>query len=140
MAAATKARNTPVMGAGGFLASYPVAASTIIYQGTMVALDASGNAVPGSALTTLKTVGMALTTIDNSAGIAAALNVPVQFCTARVGNGSSITKASIGKLCYYLDDQTVTTTSTGSSVAGVLEQVDSLGVWVALGQLSAPAA
>ena len=53
----------------------------------------------------------------------------------RVGNssaGDAITKADIGAACYIVDDQTVAKTSGTNtrSPAGIVDGVDSLGVWV----------
>jgi hypothetical protein len=139
MAALTAERNTPTMGASGFKASYPVAAATKIYKGSLVALDASGNLIPGAVATTLTSCGIALETADNSAGAAAAINCEVQEAVARFVNSNSMTKAAIGNLVYYVDDQSVTSVSTGASIAGVCVQVDSSGVWVRTG-LPFPAA
>ncbi len=139
--ALSAARNTPILGAGGVpvKAFYPVAASTIIYEGALVCLDSSGNLVPGSISTTLKACGIALQTVDNSAGAAAALNCEVQQGAARFVNSNSMTKASVGALGYIVDDQSVSSSSNGStrSIAGTIYLVDTNGVWVYVG-LSAP--
>ena len=49
MAALTSSRNTPEMSDFGRMQVYPVEANTTIYLGSMVALNANGNAVPASA-------------------------------------------------------------------------------------------
>lgn len=130
MAALTADRNTPRRDSKQF--SYPVAASTTIYAGSLVALDASGNAVPGTVSTTLVAAGRAEQTVDNSAGSAADLSVEVRQGTFRWENGESITKAHIGDPAYIIDDQTVGRTDDTStrSVAGVIVDVDPDGVWV----------
>lgn len=134
-------RNTPVLGAGGVPVKtfYPVAAATIIYEGALVAVDASGNLVPGAISTTLKAAGIALETIDNSAGAAGDLKCEVVQGAARLINGNSMTKSAVGALCYIVDDATVSSSSNGAtrSVAGTVYLVDDNGVWVYVG-LSAP--
>lgn len=113
----------------------PVAGSTKIYGGSLVARDASGNAVPGSAATTLLGVGRAEQQVDNSAGAAGALTVPVAagvFQFANSAAGDLITLADVGNNCYIVDDQTVAKTNGTNtrSVAGIIFDVDANGVWV----------
>ena len=57
--------------------SYAVEAASKIFAGSIVCLNAAGNAVKGATSTTLKAVGVAIEQADNSAGAAAAINVPV---------------------------------------------------------------
>lgn len=49
-------------------------------------------------------------------------------------NVGAITLASKGKLCYADDDQSVSLTAT-NVIAGIIEDVDSDGVWVKMGDL-----
>ena len=56
-------------------------------------------------------------------------------------SGGKITAADVLGLCYMEDDQTVTKTGTGASVAGLVIRVDDEGVAVEMGfGLTAPAA
>jgi hypothetical protein len=139
MSALSAARNTPTMGAGGtpVLTNYPVYTNTHIYAGSLVGINSSGYLVPMSVSTTLTCVGMALETVDNNPGNSGALYCQVQQGVARWANGSSITLASVNALAYADDDQTVSTTATGKSIAGTIYKVDSEGVWVYSG-LAAP--
>lgn len=50
----------------------------------------------------------------------------------RMKNIGAITIASRGKLCFADDDQSVSLTNTNVT-AGIIEDVDALGVWVAIG-------
>lgn len=109
---------------------FPVAASTKIYQGSIVCLNASGLAVPASTSTTLKCVGRAEQLADNSAGIASAINVQVKRGCYKFVNGESITLANVGATAYLTDDQTVCLTGTGKSIAGIIRDVEADGVWV----------
>lgn len=128
MAALTADRNTPRRAGDEYVD--PVAASTVIYQGALVALDASGNLVPGSVATTLTARGRAEQTVDNSAGSAGAKTCRVRRGVFRWVNGESIDRTDIGATAYIDDDQTVYTTSTGRSAAGTIVDVDADGVWV----------
>ncbi|MBZ9678902.1 hypothetical protein [Mesorhizobium sp. ES1-1] len=133
MAALTQARNTPKR--DGRTREFGVKGATKIWQGSMVALDSSGRAVPFSVSTTLKGVGRAELTADNSAGADNAIRAKVLSDTFRFNNsaaGDLITTADIGSDCYGVDDQTVAKTNGTNtrSVAGKIYDVDALGVWV----------
>lgn len=115
--------------------SHPIAAATVIFAGALVALNAAGDAVPGSTSTTLKAVGVAQETVDNSSGAAGAVRVEVRRGLFRFGNSAAadaITRAEIGSNAYIVDDETVAKTSGTStrSIAGVIRDVDSAGVWI----------
>lgn len=110
-----------------------VAASTIIYQGSLVALDASGFAIPAAGSTGLQVAGRAEETVDNSTGSAGDLSVDVTQGVHKWGNkgGDLVTQALVGRDCYMEDDQTVRLTATASSSAGKVEEIDADGgVWV----------
>lgn len=133
MSALTADRNTPRR--DGQELSLGLAASTKIYGGSIACRNASGYAVPGSASTTLKALGVAQEQVDNAAGAAGAKSIRIRKGTFRFANSAStdaITTADIGNDCYVVDDQTVAKTSGSStrSVAGKVADVDSNGVWV----------
>lgn len=133
MTALAKDRNT--VRRDGVQYSDPVAASTRLFAGALVCLNASGYAVPGSTATTLKARGVAQEHVDNSAGAAGAVRVETRrgvFPFANSASTDEITRADIGNECYIVDDQTVAKTSATNtrSVAGVIRDVDSDGVWV----------
>ena len=142
MAALTKQRNTPEYG-GNTGPVYqetvqPVAASTKIFAGSLVCLNASGLAVPGAAATTLRAWGRAEAEADNSAGSASAISAKIRagvFKWANSSAGDAIAQADVGNICYVVDDQTVAKTDgTGTrSKAGVIMGVESDGVWVQTG-------
>lgn len=92
------------------LKSAPVAASTIIYGGSIVAVNQAGYAVPASADPTLFVVGVAVATADNSAGAAADVLVDIERGVFSMNNSSStsaLTDNDIGRVCYAADDNTV---------------------------------
>lgn len=133
MAALTADRRTPFRTAEDF--EFPVAASTLIYAGAIVCINASSLATKGAVSTALKCVGVAQATADNSAGAASAIRVKVRRGCFRFANSASadaIALADVGADCYIVDDQTVAKTngSASRSVAGKIRDVDADGVWV----------
>ncbi|WP_153159676.1 hypothetical protein [Zoogloea sp. 1C4] len=133
MAALTQDRQTPRRISVDF--EFPVAAATKIYGGSIVCINTSGLATKGATSTTLKAVGVADASADNSAGAASAIRVKVRrgcFKLANSGSTDQITLADIGADAYIVDDQTVAKTSGSStrSVAGVIRDVESDGVWI----------
>lgn len=128
MAALTKDRNTTIREGERF--SYGVAASTKIYAGSLVCVTATGYAVPGSVSATLKAVGRAEERVDNSAGADGAKTINVLRGTFKFANAGDVTIAHLQTNVYINDDQTVSSVSTGKSVAGLCVAVDSDGVWI----------
>jgi len=131
--ALTADRNTPRR--DGTELSLGLAATTKIYGGSIVCRNAAGAAVPGSTATTLKSLGVAMQQVDNSAGLAGAKKVQIRRGTFRFANSSAgdlIVAADIGNDCYIVDDQTVAKTNGTNtrSVAGKVHDVDADGVWV----------
>lgn len=130
MTALAADRNTPYQDAE--LIAVPMAAATTIYAGSLVAANASGYAVPGSTATTLTALGRAEEQAVN-AGSAGDKTVLVRRGKAfQFANDGSdpVVQGDLGKSCYITDDQTVSHTSTGKSVAGKVMGLDSAGVWV----------
>ena len=72
MAALTAARDTVEISNGARHLVLPVKGNTTIYQGALVALDASGYAVPGSKSATLTAAGRAEETVANTGADGAA--------------------------------------------------------------------
>lgn len=133
MTTLTADRNTPLRDALEF--SFPVAAATKLFAGSLVCLNATGFLTKGAVATTLKTVGVCQQVADNTAGANGAIQAKVRRGCYRFGNSAStdlIALADIGASCYVVDDQTVAKTngSATRSVAGVIRDVDSDGVWV----------
>lgn len=136
MGAATKDRNTARRIAEEF--SAPVAAGKVIYAGTLVVLNAAGNAEPGTTALDLTAYGMALDTVDNSAGGDGDVNVTVLGGSQafRFGNDGTVTRADIGATAYIVDDQTVSNDNgdvgagATRSAAGKIVDVDADGVWI----------
>ncbi|MBL0949263.1 MAG: hypothetical protein IBJ08_00860 [Pseudomonas sp.] len=133
MVALTKDRNT--VRRDGVQFNDPVAASTRIFAGALVCLNAAGFAVPGSTSATLKARGRAEEQVDNRDGAAGALRIETRrgvFPFANSAAADEITRADIGNECFIVDDQTVAKTSATDtrSVAGIIRDLDDAGVWV----------
>ncbi|MEO0036228.1 MAG: hypothetical protein RLZZ501_2251 [Pseudomonadota bacterium] len=130
MAALSADRDTPEIYGRQF--GRPVAAGAVIYAGALACLDATGYAVPASAVAGLTGDGRAEETIDNSAGAAGAATVRVRRGVFRWANAGDVTRAAIGDPAYAVDDQTVSADSSGStrSAVGTIEDIDASGVWV----------
>ncbi len=136
MAKLTTVRDTSEIAQGAKFLSLPVKGATTIFQGSLVALDANGYAVPGSTAANLTAAGRAEETVENKGAdgelvIRIARGVFVYDNTATVAN--QITQAHVLKPCYIEDDQTVTSLADGASVAGTVIRVDENGVAVQIG-------
>jgi hypothetical protein len=123
-------RQTP--GRDGVQFEYPCTAGVTCYAGALIVLDAAGNAKPGTVAAGEIPVGRCDELADNSGGGAAAINVKVSRGIHRWNNSSidPVTKANIGDTVYVEDDQTVRRLIGASSPAGIMIDIDSLGVWV----------
>lgn len=126
-------RMTETLGLLPARGTYPIAANTKIYKGSLVGLNSSGQAIPATAFATCKrVVGKASSTYDNRTGstlggLAAAVNVEVEFGAFNWANsaaGDAIAADDIGKLAYAVDDQTVALTSNGGlrPIAGIITE------------------
>lgn len=134
MGALTADRNTPMK--DGESIAVPVAANAVIHSGALVVANANGYAAPGSTATTLTYLGRAEEAVDNTGGANGAKTVRVRRKAAfKFANsaGDAVTQASLGKVCYIVDDQTVSGTNAGGntqSAAGKVLGIESDGVWV----------
>ena len=111
----------------GALVSLTVKAATTIYAGALVAVDATGYAVPASDTAGLKVLGRA------EHGAAAGEPLLVKRGTFLFGNksGDLLTAAHIGGYCYVADDETVQATANNNAIiAGVVRGVVTDGVYV----------
>lgn len=112
----------------------PVAANAVIHQGGLVAVNASGYAVPGAVAATLKAAGRAEESVDNTGGGAGARSVKVKRGVFLFKNaaGDPLTIADTLADCFIVDDETVAKTSdtNARSKAGKVLEVEANGVWV----------
>ena len=108
--ACTKARLTPSMEGKYIVLSK--ASSTTIYEGSLVAVNSSGQAIPAAKAASQPAVGMAYEVDGNTVKVERGVHLWDNDATG------AVTAANIGGTCYIVDDCTVTSTSTGSSSAG----------------------
>lgn len=139
MTALLKDRDTPFRDGKSF--RFPIAEAILAYAGGLAAINSSGYCTKASATTGLNIRGIFESQVDNSAGANGALNADVKTGIFKLINSgvNPITDAHIGTACYAEDDVTVGSSPTGKSVAGIVVQVDSDGVWVDVGRLPYPA-
>jgi hypothetical protein len=129
----TKDRNTPYR--DGQQLAVPVGAGQKIFAGALVVALATGLAAKGSTATGLTCLGRAENSVDNSNGGDgdASINV-LRGKSFKYKNSSTdaVTQASLGKLCYVEDDETLSATNgvNTQSIAGIVVGIDSDGVWV----------
>lgn len=123
------------------LLKYPVEASTSIYGGALVGINAAGNAVPASANSALKIVGRAERQCLNLAtggtispdgianGTAGSIFVHVRqgVFYFNINADSTITKANFGANVYASDDNTVSLSDSGGTRPFVGVIVDPAG-------------
>ena len=135
MPALTQERDTQRR--NGDQASFPVAAATKIFAGSIACISTASNfATKGATATTLKAVGVADETADNTAGANGAVSVKVRrdgwFPFANSAAGDLIVLGDVGSDCFIVDDQTVAKTSGAAtrSVAGKVRDVTATAVWI----------
>lgn len=132
--ALTGDRNTPEKN-GDYLV-LKVAASTKIFAGSLVAVNGSGFAVPGSSTDGLKGVGRAEDYADNTSGANGDAVIKVKKGVFKFSNDGTlpVTWADIANNCYIKDDGTVRAKDTGASavnvVAGTVFSIENDGVWI----------
>jgi hypothetical protein len=121
----------------------PQATGTTLFVGALAALNASGFLTPGATATTLTAVGVIgeqphLRPADRytNSGSNGAQTLVVQKGTFKFNNdaGDPLDAADRDKVCYITDDETVSATATGKSIAGIFRGLDDDGgAWVEVG-------
>lgn len=111
----------------GELLSVLVKASTKIFKGTAVCVDATGYAVPGADTAALIFVGWAYEQADNSSGADGAKAVRVRTSDVLPMISSGADQSWVGSLAMLVDDQTVALaiTTTNDIQCGVIVRVNS---------------
>ena len=115
----------------------PIAANKTVWNGSLVASDATGALNPAADTAGLTVLGVAQRRMINSTGAAATVIPPAKvaagvFKFATTG-ANALTAADIGKNACVLDDQTVVRAAgtTNSIVAGTVDSIDpDGGIWV----------
>jgi hypothetical protein len=113
--------------------SYPVAATTRLYQGTLAFTNASGYLVGIVASGVNPFAGIVTGEANNSAGLDAAINGEVLTSGVYPLTGSGFSQATVGVDIFATDNYTVTTSSTGASYIGqCVEYISSTKIKVQL--------
>ena len=125
------------------LRDVPLKSGYKVYAGAIVVIQQStGYGRPGFTGTGCVAKGIAQKTLDNSstgtdpgANTDGGLIMPVKsgsvfgpFANDTAPNAVAITDRT--KVCYLLDDNTITMSSSSASVAGIVADVTTEGVWV----------
>lgn len=118
----------------GDIRSLPAAANKTFYIGALAVIAGTpGRVQPGTTATNLKCVGVFAETMTTPAQDTP---IKVERDGWHLMNNSASTDAiatkDIGANCYIVDDNTVALTdgSSSRSVAGIIRDVDSNGVWI----------
>jgi len=131
MTALTQDRNTPQ--AKGDARVGLLGANQTIHAGSILMRNASGHLIAGTTATGAFGVGRAEERMTSTtAGVTNQRYSPGIFRFANSAAGDLIATADIGAACYIVDDQTVAKTSATAtrSPAGIVDNVDAIGVWV----------
>ena len=139
--ALTEPRRIEIRGTGRDLV-LDMTASTTIYQGALVAINAEGYAVPAAATANFVVVGIAIETKRTGSGGSDTIVVRAGVIaklkhTAVVAN--KIARDDVGNAAYVVDDESVGDNGGAVDIiAGMVVGFDADGVWVDLNR--APAA
>jgi hypothetical protein len=133
MAALIQERLTKFAGVVPARGTYPIAANTRIFKGSLVVLNSSGQAIPGNTAANgaAIAVGKASHTLNNLTGselggAAGAADIEVEYGVFQwetAGGADLIEADDVGKLAYVVDDQTVAIVATGRVAAGCITEV-----------------
>ena len=131
---ATVSQVTPKRAGQSF--SFPDATAAVkLLQGVLWSRNSSGYITNASDTAGEICVGIGAGEVDNSAGSAGDLDCLAERGVYRLANSATnaLTLAHIGQPCYVEDNVTVASKTENGIVAGIVEDVDSNGVWVNVG-------
>ena len=120
----------------GDIREQPAGAAAVIFAGALLMRNAAGFIVKGATAVGCFGVGVAEQPVNNATGANGALNARYRhMTTARFRNSSAgdlIVQADVGKICWIVDDDQVAKTNGTAtrSPAGIIEALDTNGVWV----------
>ena len=112
-----------------------VAGGQLIEQGTMVALNTDGYAVPAAKAADLVIAGVAQSYADNRQGGDGAEVVSVRRGAFVMAGGNTIHEKDLLKTAYMVNATTLTLTAEGSSPVGAILEVAADGVTVQVGTM-----
>ena len=120
---------------GNRMLNIPVKGGAELTEATMAAINSDGYAVEATASAGLLIAGCVQRYCDNRNGADGEQTVSVKRGTYVWGHDGSFTERDIVKMWYIKDEKTVTITADGSSVAGIILEVDDDGVAVDMTQV-----
>jgi hypothetical protein len=130
MGALSDNRNTPELStAKQHPVEFTAINADILYAGSILAIDYTGEIQPAADTLGLRVIGRAPKKVDNTADGEKSNADHGVFRYANSGT-SPVTRSLIGLPCYVADDQTVAANTTNLVPAGIVFDVDSAGVWV----------
>ena len=112
-----------------------VAGGQVLEQGTMVALNTDGYAVPATKAADLVIAGVAQSYADNRQGADGAEVVSVRRGAFVMAADATIKETDLLKTAYMADAKTLTLTAEGSSPVGAILEVAADGVTVQVGTM-----
>ena len=125
MSALTASRDTREI--VGSLLQLTVKAEKTIYAGALIAVDATGYALPAADAANLRVLGRA----EHSAAAGEKIMIKRGVFLFDNNSGDAVDAADIGGYCYVTDDQTVQATANiNAVVAGLVRGVTADGVYV----------
>jgi hypothetical protein len=134
MAALTKDRNAISLWKGRAVV-LKVKTNVKIFKGSLVAVDATGFALPAADAAGQKVIGIAQAIADNTGGADGAIEVVAEkgvFLVVNNGVNPAV-QASIGSAAHVQDDQTIRVAgSVNSIVAGVIDFIDATSLQVGI--------
>jgi hypothetical protein len=124
--------NAEVQRKDGEILSAPMVAADIMYKGGLMKLNAAGNLEPCSAEAGAVFAGVGYEKVDNSAGLAGAVNGRVFRKGEFLLTGSGFSLTDVGQAVYATDDATITKTFAANiqRVGVIVDYVSSTQVWV----------
>ena len=132
MADATAARD--VKRSQGDIVTLSIEAGDVLYAGTIVNIDADGFGIKGADTSGHVLGGVAVDTVDNSAGADGAKKIAVyREGTYEFAFSGTVAQTDVGVACYVVDNQTVGlagTTTNDVLVGTIVEFVDASTVRV----------
>lgn len=129
MTALTANRDTRELLGLNPVAKFVVYAAEIMYAGGIAAIDYTDEVQMAADTAGLKVVGRVKQYVDNTND---GLYAEVERGIFRFSNSATypLARSSIGQVCYIEDDNIVAGFSTNLVSAGIVADVDSVGVWV----------
>jgi hypothetical protein len=129
------AEDHPIVERMGELFYKPLEAAALVYEGALLVYNATGEVKPAITEQNAVVAGVSTENVDNTVDGHSVNFKKGIFLFSNSADADLITVAEVGDQCYIVDDCTVAKTNGGvtRSVAGIIADVTSDGVFVAIG-------